>query len=171
MTGNCGNEGSIGVSLLPLIQAQLHFNTSIGLPTTGMCNTLFSYFLSDKIISSAKALKAVCDKYTVNGDLGEQGQRFLELVSDYTFTAGATSSLIQHANNRQGTSTYQYVFLDENSVMVQSAPSWYRGSAHGTDLTYLFSYEQLKSSVKYSKGAEVLVKQMRSYWTNFAKTG
>jgi carboxylesterase type B len=171
MTGNCGNEGSIVVSLLPLIQAQLHFNTSIGLPKTGMCNTLLSYVLRDEIKSNGKALNAVCDMYTVNGDLGAQGQRFLELISDYTFIAGATSSLNHHANKRQGTSTYQYVFFDENSFLLAKAPSWYRGSAHGTELSYLFLYEQLKPQVKYSEGADILVKRMRSYWTNFAKTG
>ncbi|XP_048759523.2 bile salt-activated lipase-like [Ostrea edulis] len=171
MTGNCENEGSVVVGAFPLIQDQLDFNISIGIPTVDMCNIFLSNMLSERIRSNDRVFKAVCDKYTVDGNSSEQGRQFLNLVSDYSFIATATSSLADHSNKIQGTRTYQYVFFDELSFMLPNAPSWYRGSAHATELTYLFYYEQLKSHVKYPEGAEILVNQMRSYWTNFAKTG
>ncbi|XP_061182497.1 carboxylesterase 1C-like [Saccostrea echinata] len=171
MIGNCETEGSIIVSLLPLLQDELTFNISIGIPTKEMCNTFLTYILSEDIKSNDMVFKAVCEKYTVKEDVAEQGRQLLSLVGDYVFIKPSISTLIDHSNNNQGSSTYQFMFFDENSYLLSKAPSWYHGSAHGTELTYLFLYEQVSSVIKFPKGAEILVNQMRSYWTNFAKTG
>jgi carboxylesterase type B len=171
MIGNCENEGSVVVGAFPLIQDQLNFNISKGIPTTGMCNVFLTNMLNEKIKSNSRVFHTVCDKYSVTENVAEQGRQFLNLVSDYKFIASTTSSLSGHSNIIQGTSTYQYVFFDELPFMLPNAPSWYQGSAHATELTYLFFYEQLKSHVKFPEGAEILVNQMRSFWTNFAKTG
>ncbi|XP_062598066.1 uncharacterized protein LOC134259504 [Saccostrea cucullata] len=171
MIGNCGTEGSVLLNIFQALQNDLKFNISIGIPTRVMCNTILPNILSKNIISNDMVFKTVCEKYTVKEDVAEQGRQLLDLVGDYVFIKPSISTLLDHSNNIQGTSTYQYMFFDENSFLVSKAPSWYRGSAHGTEISYLFFYEQFSTGMEFSEGAEILVNQMRSYWTNFAKTG
>ncbi|XP_061182347.1 carboxylesterase 5A-like [Saccostrea echinata] len=172
MIGNCENEASLIVCAFPFLQDELTFNISIGVPTVEMCKVFLPNLLNEKMKSNVRVFKDVCDMYTVKeNDVAEQGRQFLSLISDYLFLRPSTSMLLEHSNNVQASSTYQYVFFDELSFMLPNAPLWYRGSAHATELVYLFFYEQLVSHVKYPEGAEILVNQMRSYWTNFAKTG
>jgi carboxylesterase type B len=92
------------------------------------------------------------------------------MYGDAFFLAPGTFALMSHSNGLQGSTTYQYVFAEELPSMLFNAP-WYRGSAHATDLFYMFYYEQSKTRNNFTEETDVLVHHFRSYWTNFAKTG
>ncbi|XP_061182348.1 carboxylesterase 5A-like [Saccostrea echinata] len=171
MIGICDNDGSLAMSFLPLYQSKLNFNFSEGVPTSELCNVIVPVFSKSLYNSSGDVSNAICKKYSAVNNIEEQGREFLHMHGDATFIAPAALALEYHANSIQGTTTYQYVFADELPSNNPLVPSWYRGSAHGTDVFYLFFYEQVKTKYVWPNGADVLVKQMRQYWTNFAKTG
>jgi carboxylesterase type B len=171
MTGTCTGEGSLVVGLAAAFQNSLNFNFSQGVPTREMSQTLIPYFTKTVFNNSAGVSDMICNKYCVRGNNEEQGRQFLNMWSDAAFVAPATLALNSHSHNMQGSATYQYVFYDEFSASTPAGAPWYKGSAHATDVYYMFFYEQMKSTANFTQGASVLVNQMRSYWTNFAKTG
>ncbi|XP_062598064.1 carboxylesterase 5A-like [Saccostrea cucullata] len=171
MFGTCDKDGSLAMSLLPFYQSKLNFNFSEGVPTSEMCSTIVPVFSNTLFNNNSAVSNAICKKYSTKDNIEEQSREFLHMYGDSMFIAPAALVLENHGNSIQGTTTYQYVFSDELPLVHPTEPSWYRGSAHGTDVIYLFSYEQVKTKYKWPHGADVLVNQMRRYWTNFAKTG
>lgn len=171
LTGTCTGEGSLVVDLSVAFQNSINFNFSQGVPTRDMSHTLIPYFTKTLFNSSAGASNIICERYCVRNDNEEQGRQFLNMWSDAAFVAPATQALKYHSHNMQRSTTYQYVFYDELSYTTPAEASWYKGSAHATDVFYMFFYEKLKSTGNFTEGAGVLVDQLRSYWTNFAKTG
>ncbi|XP_048761447.2 carboxylesterase 1D-like [Ostrea edulis] len=170
MIGTCDNDGSLALSFLPGYERKLNFNFSEGLPTHEMCHTLIPVFSKSLFNSNGEVSNAICKKYTVLHNIEEQGLEFVHMYGDATFIAPCILALSYHSNNIQRATTYQYVFSEEMASMNPDLP-WYRGSAHGSDISYMFLFEQLKTTSNFTEGARILVDQMRKYWTNFAKTG
>lgn len=171
MIGNCDNEGSIVLSYYPLFENKLDINISQGISTDEMCNTFIDSIATTLFHNKSEVKTAVCQKYTVNNGIAEQGRQLLQFYTDAFFIAPGVSMLRDHSDNIQGSTTYQYVFSDELPDMYPNMPQWYKGSAHGTELAYIFYYETLRSTINFPLGAEYLVMIIRKYWTNFAKTG
>lgn len=171
LSGTCTGEGSLVVSYLPIFHNSISFNFSQGVPRREMSDSLIPMFTKALFNNSNDISNMICEKYCVSAGIQEQGREFLNMWADAAFNAPTTLFLERHSNNIQGKATYQYVFSDELSYTRPVGAPWYTGSAHATDVFYLFLYEQLQSVTNFTDGADVLVQQMRSYWTNFAKTG
>jgi carboxylesterase type B len=166
MIGTCDNDGSLALSFLAFVGR----NFSEGLSTHQLCHNIIPAFSKSLFKSNSEVSSAICKKYTVLHNIEEQGRQFLRMYGDVTFIAPGTLALNYHSKNILRTTTYQYVFSDEVSLSSPNVP-WYKGSAHGSDLYYLFPFEQSNRMVNFTQGAGDLVNQMRKYWTNFAKTG
>jgi carboxylesterase type B len=171
MIGSCNMEGSIVLSYFPLFENQLGINISQGISTEEMCNIFIDSFANTLFHNSTEVKTAICQKYTVKNDIAEQGRQLLHFYTDAFFIVPEVTMLRNHSDNIQGSKTYQYIFSDALPEMYTGMPSWYRGSAHGTELAYIFYFEALRSIVNFPIGADELVKNIRTYWTNFAKTG
>lgn len=171
LSGTCTGEGSLVVSYLPLFKNSISFDFSQGVPRREMSDYLIPMFTKALFNNSVDISNMICEKYCVTTGIQEQGREFLNMWADAAYNAPTALFLERHSNNIQGKATYQFVFSDEMTYTRPVGASWYTGSAHATDVFYLFLYEQLKSVTNFTDGADVLVEQMRSYWTNFAKTG
>jgi carboxylesterase type B len=170
MIGTCDNDGSLALSFLLAYQTKLNLNLRDGLSTQEMCNVIIPMLSKSFFYSNEEVSNAICNKYTILNNIEEQGRQFLHMYGDAIFIAPSTLALSFHSNSIQGATTYQYVFSDELSLTNPNV-SWYSGSAHGSDVDYMFNFEQLKTTSNFTGGAGILVNQMRQYWTNFAKTG
>lgn len=171
LAGTCTSEGSLVVGSLPILKGALNFNFSQGIPLQEMRNSLVPMFTESVLHTSSHIENMICERYCVLSTPEEQGRSFLHMWSDADYHAPATLALEHHSNSIQGSSTYQYVFADEFSYSMPKGAPWYKGSAHATDVFYMFLYEQLKLSTNFTEGADDLVENMRLYWTNFARTG
>nr|XP_034313487.1 cholinesterase-like [Crassostrea gigas]XP_034313488.1 cholinesterase-like [Crassostrea gigas] len=171
MIGTCDNDGSLTLGLSPSFQSKLNLNFSEGLPTREFCESIITVFSKALYNNNRDVSAAICEKYSVTNDNEEQAMMFLHMYADAGFVAPATLALKQHSNSVQGSTTYQFVFSEELPLLNPNAPSWYRGSAHASDIFFMFFYEEMKRVSNFSKETDALVDQMRSYWTNFAKTG
>ncbi|XP_052684712.1 carboxylesterase 1C-like isoform X1 [Crassostrea angulata] len=171
MVGTCDNDGSEALGLSSSFQSQLNVDFSKGLPTRVFCESIITEFSKTLYNNSRDVSAAICEKYSVTNDNQEQARMFLNMYGDAGFVAPATLVLKQHSNSLQGSTTYQFVFSEELPFLNPDAPSWYKGSAHASDLYFMFYYEDMKKESNFSKETDVLVDQMRSYWTNFARTG
>lgn len=171
LAGTCTGEGSLVVGFLPILNKVLSFNLSEGVLPQEMKDFLIPFFTQALFRDNANIANMICSKYCVQSNVEDQGRQLLNMWSDAAFQAPARLSLDCHSSSIQSSATYQYVFFDELSYAEPKGTPWYKGSAHATDVFYIFFYEQLKSSNNFTEGANILVEQMRSYWTNFAKTG
>lgn len=171
MIGACDNDGSLAITVDPPFLSKLNFNFTEGVTTEEFCHQIIPVFSKALYNNSRDVSNAICEKYSERSNIEEQARMFLHMYGDAVFIAPGTLALKKHSDNLQGSATFQFVFSEELSLVTPSAPSWNKGSSHATDIYFLFFYEQLKKVSNFSSETDLFVERMRSYWTNFAKTG
>jgi len=167
ISGNCNMEGSLLYELLVNESIKSHFDLSIGVPTSVLCNYfgpgLVEYLFPDSMANKYVS-NAVCNKYR-STDPGVQGRNILDLYGDAEFVVPAVKSLNAHSKNNNLTKSYQYMF-NRPSIFSPNQSQWFNGSAHGSELPYLFYF-----NISIPQNEQMLSEAMLGYWTNFAKTG
>lgn len=174
MAGTTDGEGSVLLMILYMWADKLKFNPSEGVRTETLCEVLTKVMSDTYLDKSPGAAEALCEKYKVeNGNSYkqiEQGLRVAEMNGDVFFHSPVVKTLLAH----KGGSTYQYLFTRPiKSIIGMVYPEWFQGSAHGSELTFLFGVKELaqRFNITINEDDLTLEDSMIQYWSNFAKSG
>ncbi|XP_062621286.1 acetylcholinesterase-like [Saccostrea cucullata] len=177
MVGNCDMEGSLYLETFDVLTAY-GLNMTEGIPRDFFCNHLIPTAVTDHFNGKLSVMNAMCKEYGGNDNITLQSLSVLHWYSDLFFIAPSLSTLFTHSSgNTTNSKRYQFILTEGLPVFMGSPPpSWYKGSAHTTDLMFLFFVENLtfvdpNSKYKTKDSDLKLSAIMRKYWSNFAKTG
>ncbi|XP_052071190.1 fatty acyl-CoA hydrolase precursor, medium chain-like [Mytilus californianus] len=168
--GTCESEGSLLLEPLESLQNKLSFNISEGITSDYMCKHIVQPLTEDFYRNSTAIGNAICQKYQNKGSIADQGQNVINSFSDLFFHSPAVQSLNIHAINNHKTKQFQYV-NKRRSIFSSylNRYQWFKGSAHGDDLPYIFPF---KSTLPSATDDDISFSlKMMKYWSNFAKTG
>ncbi|XP_069122873.1 fatty acyl-CoA hydrolase precursor, medium chain-like [Argopecten irradians] len=174
VVGNVESEGSLILDQnLIRLQSFYNYNLTLGIPTRIVCGLIIPGIVGDWIGNYSDVTFAVCTEYTVIGGnttkMGEQGNRAVQMYSDYFFLVPAIDTLNFHSQGNTQTKTFQFLLTRNAGWGVgEPYPSWLQGPGHFSEIPYLFG-AQIKPHVQQQD--LTLSQQMLKYWTNFAKNG
>ncbi|XP_033748514.1 carboxylesterase 1D-like [Pecten maximus] len=174
IAGCVSAEGSLlHAYIYPYMEESYGFNTSEGVPSS-LLRSYFARVVAEQLYKNqSNVWKAIVDKFG-SSDIQVQARKIMDLYGDIFFYMPMIKTLDIHASNNKDSSTFQYLFSEPNLVSLSGKPhpSWFRGSEHGTELIFLFGIEQMKSmNINISSSTLDFVKQIITYWANFAKYG
>ncbi|XP_060066842.1 uncharacterized protein LOC132547104 [Ylistrum balloti] len=177
ITGTTNQDGSIAAPSLINIANYANFDINNGFPTRVFFGAIFpslvSAFYGD-LVRNTLPKTYVCPLYE-SSNMTEQASKILDAFTDAVFVVPAITTLNVHADGNDKTSTYQYLFerphLDPMNH--QRLPSWVKGSAHTSELLFLFGNQGLfgKYNITVDPVDLTLSRKMMKYWSNFAKHG
>ncbi|XP_071175450.1 fatty acyl-CoA hydrolase precursor, medium chain-like [Mytilus edulis] len=171
MGGTTSNEGSLLYMIAPpSFLEHFGFNMTEGIPSKVACVGIIAPFV-ELYLNNNPALKTqLCDFYTVDGSVAEQGLRVSELFGDLLITYPVVRMLEYHSS--LGGETWQYRFSKTSpSPIGGPPPSWFKGSGHADELIFMFSSNPFTSpDASLSEDEKELSKHMINYWTSFAKS-
>ncbi|XP_061177985.1 cocaine esterase-like [Saccostrea echinata] len=177
MVGNCDMEGSLYLETSEVLTAY-GLNITEGIPRDFFCNHLIPTAVADHFNDEPSVMDAMCKEYGENNNIILQSLSLLEWYSDLYFIAPSLSTLLAHSSgNTKNSRRYQFILTERLPVFLgSSTPPWFKGSAHTTDLMFLFFIEDLgsvdpNSEYRPKDSNFMLSTIMRKYWANFAKTG
>ncbi|XP_046544374.1 carboxylesterase 4A-like [Haliotis rubra] len=160
MAGVNNAEGNLVFGPLRGFERQLNFNVDDGIPTRVLCQNIAPSLSNDYYNGSTEIAEQMCNRYSTNRGIVEQGRKVVDLYGDMMFVAPTVMSTIMHARNNNGRSTYLYLFSQQPRRTAR--PRWFVGAGHGAELAYVFGRRVINPSLSL---------QMMKYWSNFAKFG
>lgn len=176
IVGTTNMEGSLLVEVLNM----LNIDTTNGISTDVLCDVLSPGFAYGKKYNLNVTSQKICDQYAVKdgntSELVEQGKQIFNMYGDDLFVSPAIALLNMHANQNQLRSSYQYLFSKQlpRSLELFPLPKWLEGSAHASELFYMFTGYELSSlllGMSWTEEEKRFVDALILYWSNFAKTG
>jgi carboxylesterase type B len=177
MVGNCDMEGSLYLEASEVLNTH-GIDISEGIPNDFFCDKLIPTAVSDHFNDVNKISEAMCREYGETDNITESGTAVLKWYSDLFFIAPSVSTLLAHSTkNTKHVNRFQYILKEKLPIFLGShPPHWFRGSAHTTDVMFLFFIEDVsvvdKNSNYIPSDTDIkLAALMRKYWTNFAKSG
>lgn len=177
MVGNCDMEGSLYLETSEVLTAY-GLNITEAIPKAFFCNKLIPTAVTDHFNHSHKVSEAMCREYGKDDNITDGSVSVLLWYSDLFFIAPSVSTLLAHSTrNTKHTKQFQYILKEGLPIFLGShPPPWFKGSAHTTDVIFLFFIEDVSvvdvnSKYKASDNDLKLSTIMRKYWTNFAKSG
>ena len=174
MVGALDGDGFVVLNYFLTSEVLNRYNTTRekGLSTEILCQYI-PYIVN--IFVSAPANK-ICEMYNKSGSIQEQINAIADIFTDSLFSFPAVESAEYHYRNKEtNASTFVYLMTLvsplQNIVASAWTPQWAQRATHGMDVLYLFN-GWIYGNVSLNQSADVsLMKSMRAYWTNFAKTG
>ena len=171
MVGVLDGDGLVLSQAFLTPQVLNQFNTTLanGLPTAVLCQYLAPLMTTYLPLVSPDD---ICNMYKNSSSLLAQSNAIADLFTDFGFTLPAIISAEYHYRNLEAKkSTYMYMMTQVNFLQyilfASWTPTWAQRASHAMDVAYLFDNSSL-----FSQADDLsLMKSMRGYWTNFAKTG
>ncbi|XP_052071450.1 acetylcholinesterase-like [Mytilus californianus] len=147
-------------------QNLFQFNASDHIPKRILCEVLVPDIANVVYNNNTDIAISICDNYGSASTRDQLSKDILNVYSDLAFMVPAVESLRLHTGNGKG-KQFQYIFSKQSSFFTAIPyPEWFDGSAHATELIYLF----FPGTLSTDQDGELSLKLLR-YWTNFAKTG
>ncbi|XP_062598067.1 bile salt-activated lipase-like [Saccostrea cucullata] len=168
--GTCDMEGAFVFLVGKAFEREFNFNMSDGIPKRFLCDGLIPALVETNYENSSSISELICQKYT-SKDKITQSYNVVHYLTDYSFLIPTINMLQAHVSSKSS-STYQFIFSQEERMLYPGLPSWFHGTGHGSELMFLFDVGDLiaLSPTLSAKQAAFSV-QLIEYWTNFAKTG
>ncbi|XP_071112432.1 carboxylesterase 1D-like [Haliotis cracherodii] len=160
MAGANNAEGSLVFWPLRNFQRNLNFSVNEGIPARVLCKNIAPSLANDYYNRSTEIAEGMCNLYSTTRGIVEQGRNIVNLYGDMMFVAPTVMSTIMHARNKNGRSTYLYLFSQQPRPT--ASPRWFVGAGHGAELAYVFGRRVINPALSL---------QMMKYWSNFAKFG
>ena len=170
MTGTTSQEGSLILIIPPSVQEQYGFNISESVPLDCLCKVVIKSFVDDFHDGNQKLQESLCRFYTSGGTQDDQSNRAADSYADFIFTQ-ATADMLEFHAELGGGKTYQYQFSKLSPHPLIPLPAWLKGSGHGDDLLFLFSFVYVDSVDEFTGNDKLVSQSMVSLWTSFAKYG
>ncbi|CAC5415612.1 CES3_5 [Mytilus coruscus] len=147
-------------------QNLFQFNASDHIPKRILCEVLVPDIANVVYNNNTDIAISICDNYGSASTRDQLSKDILNVYSDLAFMVPAVESLRLHTGNGKG-KQFQYIFSKQSSFFTATPyPEWFDGSAHATELIYLFFLETISTDQDRALSLKLL-----RYWTNFAKTG
>ncbi|XP_013408905.1 carboxylesterase 3B [Lingula anatina] len=184
MVGSLADEGNGLLYTAAMTQEDDGYNITSGIPENILNTNLITPFLKTLFPNSLDIVKKhIHDAYTHKDDPIENSLAAREFFSDVVIHQQVVESCHAHLRskgNAQKSATYSYsishVLSGKNVIDYYfgfSLPSWAKTATHGDDLPLVFGTKILKEGVEFdwNEQDEKTAKVVRTFWTNFAKTG
>ncbi|XP_062598077.1 acetylcholinesterase-like [Saccostrea cucullata] len=172
IAGTCDMEGSYVLIYGKAFEKEFNFNISDGIPKRFLCDGLISGLVQTYYENSSSISDLLCKEYT-SADKITQSYNVAHYLTDYSFLVPTINMLQAHVSSKSA-STYQFIFSEQERLLLPGLPSWFHGAGHGNELMFLFNARNLSvlpSNFTFSPEQAAFSLQLIEYWTNFAKTG
>eukprot|EP00105_Crassostrea_gigas_P028123 XP_011449674.1 PREDICTED: carboxylesterase 1C [Crassostrea gigas] len=179
MSGTTDGEGNVGFFNIPQnVLTKLNVSATEAVPKSVLCQVLAPMFVQTGAGNIPSLTQEICDYYTAE-DVDEQSNKVFEFYGDSWFIAPSNIMLSIHANNKENTKTFQYLFTQPSPFPLlprELLPSWLKGAGHGDELHLLFIISRDHIPEEKLKTIDLAAVDRLSmdfiqYWTNFAKFG
>ncbi|XP_013408922.1 carboxylesterase 3B [Lingula anatina] len=186
MVGALIDEGNSLLYVAAMTQEDDGYNISSGIPENVVNTNMILPFLKTLFPNSLDIVKRhIHDAYTHKDDPIENSLAMCDFFTDIIFHQHVVEACMAHlrsksTSNAQKSATYSYIIshaLSGRNVMEYyfgfSLPTWAKTATHGDDLPLVFGTKILKEGVEFdwNEQDEKTAKVVRTFWTNFAKTG